>query len=297
MCIATYNGEETIHRCLTLLDESELIEHIYVLDNGSADSTPEILQNFKSPKLRVDFLNENTGFAKGYNRLFQMALQDDSFILCLNQDVWFEPTELEKLLQATTDLQHWSVVSPVHLNASGDGLEYYFEEILRTQGVNWENNRPDDAISLSIINAACWLIHPKALKTIGGFDPIFHSYGEDVNWCQRSRLHEYPIYLCPSSVAVHAKAHQSYGEKGPVNRKVYSSHKLAQSLNPLSARRSIGIVVKEWLRFFKSLLLVRTEGVRRHGAAAIRLTLLTPKIVLRVMTRFYHRDGLFLQVR
>ena len=56
---------------------------------------------------------------------------------------------------------------------------------------------------MPFINAAAWLIHKKVFETVGGFDPIFHHYGEDNNYCQRVNFHNYKIGVVPEAHIFH----------------------------------------------------------------------------------------------
>lgn len=293
-CLATFNGEDTLHACLELLETSEVVSRILVLDNGSTDGTRNILKSFPSSKLHVQFSSYNTGFAKGYNTLLKKALDYDDFILCLNQDIYIQSNDLEKLVSEPAQLTKWGVLSPVHLNSEGDASEYYFRKIMEKQGIHFSEIAQNQRIQVNFINAACWLINPLALREVGGFDPIFHTYGEDLNWCQRSKLRGYPIFVALDSQVRHVKPPKSYGNSGKTNRKVYVSHKLAQAVNPLQSVSSVGIILKEAFRVVRALLLVRTEGVRRHGRTTLRLIWLIPKILKRRRKSFYSRDRLFL---
>ncbi len=48
-----------------------------------------------------------------------------------------------------------------------------------------------DVYDFNFISAAAWLLPINTLKMIGGFDPIFFHYGEDENYCQRIKYHNY----------------------------------------------------------------------------------------------------------
>ena len=46
--IVTYNGQEVIEKCLsTLIESSDLLSNIIVVDNQSTDNTLSILEKFK----------------------------------------------------------------------------------------------------------------------------------------------------------------------------------------------------------------------------------------------------------
>ena len=49
---------------------------------------------------------------------------------------------------------------------------------------------------LLFVNAAAWLMSVECIKNIGGFDTsLFVHYGEDSNFCQRMKYHDFKIIL------------------------------------------------------------------------------------------------------
>jgi GT2 family glycosyltransferase len=53
------------------------------------------------------------------------------------------------------------------------------------------------------VNAAAWFIPLSTLKKVGGFDPIFPHYTEDIDYINRCNFHELSIAICPNSIIWH----------------------------------------------------------------------------------------------
>lgn len=85
---------------------------LYVVDNASYDDTDIILKKASNAQLKVIKNRTNFGVAKANNQGIERALADGcEQILIINNDVEFEPTLIEKLLQAQ-QTQSCSLVTP-----------------------------------------------------------------------------------------------------------------------------------------------------------------------------------------
>ena len=103
----TYNSADVLRPfldCVWRQTHNNLV--LYVVDNASHDATCSILE--KENDLRLQIINNSTNFgvAKANNQGIKRAIADDcDQVLIINNDVEFEATLIEKLLQ----LQDFSV--------------------------------------------------------------------------------------------------------------------------------------------------------------------------------------------
>lgn len=98
ICIATYNGEKYIKEQLeSILSQISLRDEVIISDDGSTDSTLEIIKNFKDPRITI---LQNTG-KKGYTPNFQNALKHSSgdYIFLSDQDDVWLPNKYSTVLQ------------------------------------------------------------------------------------------------------------------------------------------------------------------------------------------------------
>ena len=82
--ILNWNGEEMLRQFLpSVLMHTQLPDvEIVVADNGSTDGSLKFLQ---TQAVRVIALDQNYGFAEGYNRAIEQV--DAEYVLLLNSDV------------------------------------------------------------------------------------------------------------------------------------------------------------------------------------------------------------------
>lgn len=90
VCLATYNGEKYIEeQLMSILAQLSAEDEIIVSDDGSTDSTLDIVKGFNDPRIKI-FRNENIN---GYGYNFQNALDkaNGDFVFLSDQDdVWCE---------------------------------------------------------------------------------------------------------------------------------------------------------------------------------------------------------------
>lgn len=101
VCIAAYNGEKFIEQQLeTILEQSKTPDEVIVCDDGSTDSTAEIVRGFirqhqleRKWKLYQDY--EHKGYPRNFYYACSLCTQDVIF-LADQDDVW-ECTKIEKM--------------------------------------------------------------------------------------------------------------------------------------------------------------------------------------------------------
>ena len=208
--IVTYNGAKLIEKCLDSLINSTIQTSLIVIDNNSSDNTSSIVKE-KYPEVHFIQSPKNLGFGKANNIGLRKAYQEGAdYVFLLNQDAWVEPDTIEKLIKVSLTNKKNGILAPINLSIDGT-LEHSFQEELNT------NNCPDILSDLFInnlkqvypvtryINASCWLLTKECIQTVGGFDPIFSHYGEDVDYCQRAIFHGFSVDVCTITKNYHAK--------------------------------------------------------------------------------------------
>lgn len=213
--VVTYNGAQWIDRCFGSLRASSLPLHTVVVDNGSSDGTPDLIASrFKD--VEIIRAKRNLGFGQANNVGLRMALDRGvDHVFLLNQDAWVLPNTLERLVAAMGSAPDIGVLSPLHMNGTGEALDTYFAECLgpkRCPGFLSDlalARVKDGPYALAFVNAAAWLLTRRCLTTVGGFSPSFFHYGEDDNYVARMRYHGFRIAMLPA-----ARIHHDRAERG-----------------------------------------------------------------------------------
>lgn len=99
--LPVYNGENYVRFAIeSVLNQTVKDLELVVVDDGSTDSTPEIIASYGPPLRYVR--QENTGVAGAFNHGLRLA--QGKYISWLSHDDIFQPTKLEKQLEALRKL-------------------------------------------------------------------------------------------------------------------------------------------------------------------------------------------------
>ena len=94
--LSSYNGEKYIREQLQSLYAQEGVDvNIYVRDDGSSDSTVDILRDEQNNGRLQYYAEKNVGFCKSFWDLIMTAPDSDYYALCDQDDIWL-PDKLEK---------------------------------------------------------------------------------------------------------------------------------------------------------------------------------------------------------
>jgi len=103
---SVYNGEAYLEECINSILKQTLQNFEYIiLNNGSTDRTPEILNRYTDPRLQI-IHQENLGISKSLNK--GISLTKSNLIARLDADDYSSPDRLEK--QITFMEQHPEIV-------------------------------------------------------------------------------------------------------------------------------------------------------------------------------------------
>lgn len=206
--IVTYNGMQWIEKCLKSILNSSKPVGIIIVDNNSTDGTVSYIRSLY-PRVIVLEQKSNLGFGQANNLGISYALNNGcDYVFLLNQDAYLEVDTIGRIIEVHKENLEYGVLSPIHLNGVGNKLDKNFCSYL---GYDSNNYFYHDAIkeqlkpiySVPFVNAAAWLIPVSTLYKIGGFDPLFFHYGEDVNYCQRLEYHNLKIGVVTNAFVFH----------------------------------------------------------------------------------------------
>lgn len=201
--IVSYNFEPWIHHCLPSVEASTLPATILVVDNASGDATCRIIRD-AYPEVLLMETGVNLGFGRANNIGIDYAMEKAfDYVFLLNQDARIEPDTLHKLVTAAEANREYGILSPVHLNGTGDATDFGFSEYTRIQKREEAQLLPAEVTEYPFINAAMWLIPVAVLREVGSFAPLFAHYGEDRNLVLRMQKRGYKLGLVRSAYGYH----------------------------------------------------------------------------------------------
>ena len=221
--ILNWNGEAMLRQYLpSVLTHTQLPEvEIVVADNGSTDGSLEYLQ---TQDVRLIVLDQNYGFAEGYNRA--IAQVDSEYVVLLNSDVEVTPHWLDTMLEymdahpnvmaAQPKVLSWNskqefeagkreAISFEHAGAAGgmmDILGYpYCRGRLMTH-LEVDHGQYDKVQPIFWATGACLLARTRIYKELGGLDAKFFAHQEEIDLCWRMLNHASSADNQPMLVAI-----------------------------------------------------------------------------------------------
>jgi N-acetylglucosaminyl-diphospho-decaprenol L-rhamnosyltransferase len=224
--IVTFNNAATIEACLESLLASPAVAEVVVVDNRSADDTLERVARIGDARVRTIAMTENVGFSRAVNR--GVAETAAAFLAIINPDAVSHDGTIECLRDALASNGHWAA-APALLNLRGTrerSARAFPTE--RNALLNWRyhlamprtKNRHvaaflmldrdlRDTFACDWLSGAFLVLRRDVFEAIGGFDPAYFLYYEDVDLFRRARDRGYTCQYVGAVTAVHAIGHSS----------------------------------------------------------------------------------------
>ncbi len=202
--IVSYNSEAFIEKCLTSLQEDEII----VFDNASSDRTIQIIKKFTNIKLIKS--SENLGFAKANNKAAEEAKGE--YLFFLNPDTEVEKP-LDELVNFYENTPNAGIVGPKLVLENGaiqpsarklpTIMGAFKEYILGVKNAYSQYIPGGKPTEVEMVYGAAILIKKDLFERLGGFDEKFFLYYEDVDLCKRVKNLGKKIYYYPKVTIKH----------------------------------------------------------------------------------------------
>lgn len=214
--ILNYNGKRHLERFLPSVTEYSTIPdtEIVVADNASTDDSVEFLRN-TYPGIRRILLNENYGFAGGYNKA--LAQIDAEYFVLLNSDVEVTPGWIEAMVQEMDKRPETAACQPKilslnnrhhfeHAGACGgyiDRLGYPFCRGRLFSSLEEDKGQYDTIREIFWATGACLFIRSKDYFEAGGLDESFFAHMEEIDLCWRLKSRNRSVICVPQSTVYH----------------------------------------------------------------------------------------------
>ena len=203
-----YNRAEMSFQCLETLIKTtgEIPYEVVIVDNGSTDETPALLDHIKNAKVVRN--PENRGFGGGCNQATDLA--DGKYLLFLNNDTQLMPNSIQLMLQAMEGSSKTGAVGGKLINPQGQLLEA--GSIIWQDGSCLGFGRNDDPFKpeysyvkdVDFCSGALLLTPRDLFLSMGKFDPIYYpAYYEDADYCLKLWSKGYRVLFQPLAVAIH----------------------------------------------------------------------------------------------
>ena len=215
--ILNWNGREMLRTYLPSVVQNTTYDgvEVVVADNGSGDDSIEMLCR-EFPSVRIVALDENYGFAEGYNRALRQLSAD--YYLLLNSDVevrdkdWLTP--LFSYMDEHPDCaacqpKMLSLLNPdtfEYAGAAGGFVDYFGYPYCRGRLLNKiekDHGQYDTIQSILWGSGAALFVRAKDYWNAGGLDNSFFAHMEEIDLCWRLRQLGRDVVCVPQSRVYH----------------------------------------------------------------------------------------------
>jgi len=190
------------------------VRRVWVVDN-SATAAGETLRDgvvWVRP-------GRNLGYGAAVNRVLPRV--EAPFVAVLNPDLVLGPGTLERLVEVLESQPTAAIVGPRMLTAEGERYPSHrrFPSLGQALGhavlgpvlprnrftlaYREELREPTEPTECDWISGACMVARRDALRAVGGFDPRYHLYLEDVDLCRRLWRFGMSVWFDPVAQVTH----------------------------------------------------------------------------------------------
>lgn len=216
--ILNYNTRHILAQCLPKVLEYSQHENVRVIlaDNASTDDSVEYVKNTFGSKIQIITLQENYGFAGGYNHALKQCTGD--YFVLLNSDA--EPGNanwLQELYAVAQKHPDFAAAQPKILDykrngkfeyagAAGGFIDYFGFPFCKGRifgNVETDTGQYNQEEPIFWASGAALFIKRDAWEAVNGLDPNFFAHMEEIDLCWRIQLQNLQIYSCPSAIVYH----------------------------------------------------------------------------------------------
>ena len=222
--IVNYNVKEFVKNLLFSLNKAleNFTSEIIVVDNASSDGSVEDIGP-KFPNVKLIANKKNVGFGKANNQALEIS--KGKYIVLLNPDTIVREDTFTKLVKFFKANPETGMATCKVLNPDGTiqlacrrsfpgpwtsftkitGLSKIFPNSKLFARYNLTYLDENETNEVDAISGSFMMFTREVYKKVGGFDPQFFMYGEDLDLCFRVQKAGYKVYYVPETEIIHYK--------------------------------------------------------------------------------------------
>lgn len=213
--ILNYNGLHHLKRFLpSIIQHKPDYADIIIADNASTDQSLEYLHS-SHPGIQILELDQNTGYAGGYNNALDQVSAEYYFLL--NSDVEINHTSINALINFLDNHPAYAACQPKvksylqrdefeYAGASGGWIDFFGYPLCRGRilATNEKDvGQYDDMQRIFWATGAALMIRSEVFHKVGGFDSDFFAHMEEIDLCWRIQRIGMHIGVVPESEIYH----------------------------------------------------------------------------------------------
>lgn len=301
--ILNWNGRHYLQQFLpSVLATTYTNVEIIVADNGSTDDSVSFLKQLY-PQIRIILLDQNYGYARGYNEALKQVIAD--YYMLLNSDVEVQPSWLEPMAALLETDKQIGACQPKLLSyknrnffeyagAAGGWIDKYGYPFAKGRifDVSEEDKgQYNGTAQVFWASGAALFVRSSAFHACNGFDEYFFAHQEEIDLCWRLQLAGYTIYCCSDATVYHVGGGTlPKGNSGKTFLNFRNNHIMLYKNLPLSQ--------KWWKTIYRILLdIISASKGLLTGDAGYFLAILRAHVAFFKWILFYQNKSLFPSTR
>ena len=286
--VLSLNGEKVIGPCLTSLLKTEYENlELIVVDNGSTDSTAQIVAGF--PTVQLIHLPENLGFAGGNNVGMQSAKGE--IIILLNDDTTVDPHWVSEIVKVMCINPHVGIAGCKLFYPDGKTLQHCGGYINHHGLSNHygkgelDSGNYNTLRDVDYVTGAAIAIRREVINLLGYLDRRYWPiYFEETDYCFRTRKLGYRVVYVPKAVVIHYES-QNVGMQSVGFYYKYHKNRIRFMLMNFTAEQLAHAIEPEMKWFLSNRNRVEfTPTLKAYGFNL----LMFPVLLVQRWTREYH---------
>ncbi len=217
--IPNCNGAKRLEASVkSVLSQSYKDLVLVIVDNGSKDSSRQIIEKYqnKDPRVQAIYRDKNYGYTGGVNPGFGLAIKEGAtYAAPFNNDAVADKDWLRHLATFLDDNPKYGIAACTVLHEDGKTIDSTADQYT-VWGIPFPrgrdepaSNRYDQDTNIFGASGAASMYRVKMLKEIGLLDQDFFAYYEDIDLSFRAQLAGWKVAFVPSSVVYHEQGKTS----------------------------------------------------------------------------------------
>lgn len=209
VAIVNFNSGRDLYRCIKALRSGRLSpSQIVVVDNASSDGSVEYAtKDGPEPSVSIIWSPINLGYGSACNLAFRDC--DCDVLIAMNPDAFVDPVWLEQIAASFASVKAGAVGGKARRS---DGRTLYHAggwlESPMMQGRHYGYGQEDDGQhntrrNMPYVVGCAIAISARAFRDVGGFDPRYFLYYEEVDLCFRLQRAGYDVIYEPNATLIH----------------------------------------------------------------------------------------------
>ncbi|MGJ8685275.1 MAG: glycosyltransferase family 2 protein [Nonlabens sp.] len=254
--ILNYNAAAFLELCLDSVFKAikNINAEVIVVDNNSTDSSLQML-HFVYPQVKVIANEENVGFSQGNNIGVKHAA--GTYLCILNPDTIVSETVFDEVLAFAKANPQIAFTTTQLIDGTGAFLpeskrnvptpKIARQKILGNDSNYYSNHlEKDQNGEIEVLVGAMMVCRKSVYEELGGFDPMYFMYGEDIDLSYTALQKGYKNYYLGSEKVIHFKGESTikdkkylerfYGAMGLFYDKHFKKSKLEKTLVDLALK-------------------------------------------------------------